>query len=147
MLEASHYVQTIERAQGYKIACLEEIAFNNKWITKSELIDLIKSYPNNALEEYFSFLNKMINIFQPSIPEESIKNLEKVFQSNWLGRGEYVQEFESNLCDYLNIKSESFHTVSSCSDAIFGAFKAFKFPAGSKVLIPTNSFPQYLQPF
>ena len=43
------------RAQGYKIACLEEIAFNNKWITKSELIDLIKSYPNNALEEYFSF--------------------------------------------------------------------------------------------
>ncbi len=83
----------------------------------------------------------MINIFQPSIPEESIKNLEKVFQSNWLGRGKYVQEFESNLCDYLNIKSESFHTVSSCSDAIFGAFKAFKFPAGSKVLIPTNSFP------
>ena len=58
MLEASHYVQTIERAQGYKIACLEEIAFNNKWISKSELIDLIKSYPNNALEEYFSFLNK-----------------------------------------------------------------------------------------
>ena len=58
MLEASHYVQTIERAQGYKIACLEEIAFNNNWISKSELIDLIKSYPNNSLEEYFSFLNK-----------------------------------------------------------------------------------------
>lgn len=37
LLEAGKYVQTIEHRQGFKIACLEEIAFNNGWITAEEL--------------------------------------------------------------------------------------------------------------
>lgn len=37
LLEAAQFVETIEKRQGYKIACLEEIAYNNKWISKSEL--------------------------------------------------------------------------------------------------------------
>lgn len=37
LLEASHFVQTIEKRQGLKVACLEEIAFQNGWITKAEL--------------------------------------------------------------------------------------------------------------
>jgi glucose-1-phosphate thymidylyltransferase len=37
LLEASEYVQTIERRQGMKIACLEEIAFVNGWLTASEV--------------------------------------------------------------------------------------------------------------
>ena len=37
LLEASQYVQTLEHRQGYKIACLEEIAFRNGWITKANL--------------------------------------------------------------------------------------------------------------
>lgn len=38
LLEASQFVQTIEHRQGYKIACLEEIAFNNGWMSKEDLI-------------------------------------------------------------------------------------------------------------
>ena len=34
LLEAAQFVETIEKRQGYKIACLEEIAFNNGWLTK-----------------------------------------------------------------------------------------------------------------
>ena len=34
LLEASQFIETIERRQGLKIGCIEEIAFNNKWITK-----------------------------------------------------------------------------------------------------------------
>ena len=34
LMQTSQFVQTIEQRQGYKIACLEEIAFNNKWISK-----------------------------------------------------------------------------------------------------------------
>lgn len=34
LLEASHYVETIESRQGYKIACLEEIAYNNGWLNE-----------------------------------------------------------------------------------------------------------------
>ncbi|MFC3033101.1 glucose-1-phosphate thymidylyltransferase RfbA [Pseudoalteromonas fenneropenaei] len=39
LIEASQYVQTLEHRQGYKIACLEEIAFRKKWISKSELLE------------------------------------------------------------------------------------------------------------
>ena len=40
LLEASLFVQTIERRQGLKIACLEEIGLNNGWISKEELLQV-----------------------------------------------------------------------------------------------------------
>lgn len=37
LLNAAQFVETIESRQGYKIACLEEIAYNNKWLTEPEM--------------------------------------------------------------------------------------------------------------
>ncbi len=37
LLEAGHFVQTIEHRQGMKVACLEEIAFNNNWLTLNDI--------------------------------------------------------------------------------------------------------------
>ncbi|WP_250657371.1 glucose-1-phosphate thymidylyltransferase RfbA [Alkalimarinus coralli] len=37
LLEAAHFVQTIEARQGLKVACLEEIGFHNGWLTKAQL--------------------------------------------------------------------------------------------------------------
>ena len=37
LLEAGQFIQTIEKQQGLKIACLEEIAFRNKWIDENQL--------------------------------------------------------------------------------------------------------------
>jgi glucose-1-phosphate thymidylyltransferase len=39
LLDAGTYVQTIERRQGQKVACLEEIAFNNGWLDRDGLIE------------------------------------------------------------------------------------------------------------
>ena len=54
--DASSFISTIEKRQGLKIACLEEIALNNKWITKKDLIESIKFYGNC---EYSKYLKKL----------------------------------------------------------------------------------------
>lgn len=52
LLEASMFVQTIEHRQGYKIACLEEIAFNNQWLSETDLIEIGESLSKNSYGEY-----------------------------------------------------------------------------------------------
>ena len=52
LLEASSYVQTIERRQGYKIACLEEIAFNQGWINEREIRRIAQSMVKNGYGQY-----------------------------------------------------------------------------------------------
>lgn len=55
LLEASNFVATIQRRQGLYISCLEEIAYNNKWITKEQLLDLSKKY-NTEYGEYLKYI-------------------------------------------------------------------------------------------
>jgi glucose-1-phosphate thymidylyltransferase len=57
LLEASQYVETIERLQGFKIACLEEISFNNGWLSKQELKTLTAPLINNS---YGQYLNRLL---------------------------------------------------------------------------------------
>lgn len=83
----------------------------------------------------------MINIFEPNVGEASKELLDQVFKSKWLGRGDLVNKFEEELCNYLGIARENFHTVASCSDVIFACLQVFDLPKGSKVVIPSNSFP------
>ena len=47
MLEASQFVNTIEKRQGFKIACLEEIAWRQHWISDEQLRKISKSQPNS----------------------------------------------------------------------------------------------------
>ena len=56
--KASSFVSTIEKRQGIKIACLEEIAFRNNWITKRTLKKAVKFYGNC---EYSKYLKKIIS--------------------------------------------------------------------------------------
>jgi glucose-1-phosphate thymidylyltransferase len=55
--KTSSFVSTIESRQGIKIACLEEIAYNNKWITKKEIRNSIKFYGNC---EYSTYLKSFV---------------------------------------------------------------------------------------
>jgi len=54
----SAFVSALENRQGLKIACLEEIAFNNKWINKKNIIEAIKFYGKCNYSQYLSTLIK-----------------------------------------------------------------------------------------
>lgn len=54
LLEAGHFVQTIEHRQGLKVACLEEIAFHAGWISKETLLKQSKMLKNTNYGEYLS---------------------------------------------------------------------------------------------
>lgn len=50
--EASSFVETIEKRQGLKIACLEEIAYNNGWISREKLLEAAAPLAKNAYGKY-----------------------------------------------------------------------------------------------
>ncbi len=52
LMEASNYIQTIEKRQGLKIACLEEIAFEMGYINKEQLIELAQPLKKNQYGQY-----------------------------------------------------------------------------------------------
>ena len=56
--KTTNFVSAIENQQGFKIACLEEIALNNKWIKKRDVFKAIKFYGNC---EYSKYLKKIIS--------------------------------------------------------------------------------------
>ncbi|HEY8939200.1 MAG TPA: glucose-1-phosphate thymidylyltransferase RfbA [Cellvibrio sp.] len=58
LLEAGMFVQTIEHRQGYKIACLEEIAFHNKWLSANDLRNTGKQLSKNSYGQYLLSLSE-----------------------------------------------------------------------------------------
>jgi len=52
----SNFVATIENRQGFKIGCIEEVAFKNKWTNKSNIKKSISFYGNCEYSKYLSFL-------------------------------------------------------------------------------------------
>lgn len=58
LLEAAHFVETIEKRQGYKVACIEEIAFNNGWLTAEALQRIGKALSKNGYGQYLLSLVK-----------------------------------------------------------------------------------------
>lgn len=56
LLEAGHFIQTIEHRQGMKVACLEEIAFNNQWLTVDDLRQKGETLGKTSYGQYLSRL-------------------------------------------------------------------------------------------
>ena len=58
LIEAGQFVQTIEHRQGYKIACLEEIAYHNGWIDKEKVLEIAEPLSKNGYGQYLKELVK-----------------------------------------------------------------------------------------
>ncbi|MBA7712233.1 Glucose-1-phosphate thymidylyltransferase 1 [subsurface metagenome] len=58
LIQASNYIYTIEKRQGLKISCLEEIAFKRGYIDKKQLLKLAKPLEKN---QYGQYLIKLAN--------------------------------------------------------------------------------------
>jgi len=59
LISASNFVYSVEKLQGFKIACLEEIALNNNWISKNFLKKILKK--QNYKTSYYDYIRKIIN--------------------------------------------------------------------------------------
>ena len=57
LLQAGQYVQTIEENQGIKMACLEEVAFRMKYLSKTKILNNIKNVKNN---EYYDYVRSLV---------------------------------------------------------------------------------------
>lgn len=71
LLDAGNYIATIEKRQGLKIACLEEIAWRNNWINDFEFLS---AYENNKGSTYGAYLKKIFNLGKFSeLPQDQIE--------------------------------------------------------------------------
>jgi glucose-1-phosphate thymidylyltransferase len=58
LIDAGNFIETIEKRQGLKIACIEEIAYLNKWISKKQLLELAGELGKSGYGEYLESLIK-----------------------------------------------------------------------------------------
>ena len=62
LLDASRFVETIENRQGLQIACIEEIAYRNGWITKQDVLAVSEKMSKNSYGKYLAELVKKIEL-------------------------------------------------------------------------------------
>lgn len=56
--DASNFIKILEERQGLMVGCPGEISLKNKWVTKKQMLNIIKKYSNN---EYKKYINKLLN--------------------------------------------------------------------------------------
>ena len=56
LLEASNFIEAIQKRQGFYIACLEEIAYNHGWISADKVLEIAKSLDKTDYAKYLKEL-------------------------------------------------------------------------------------------
>lgn len=82
----------------------------------------------------------MINVFQPSLGKEELDRIQKVFESNWLGKGKLVAEFEEKYADHLGVGKQHVLSTNCCTEGLFLSMRIFGIGAGDEVILPSVSF-------
>jgi glucose-1-phosphate thymidylyltransferase len=61
MLEAGNFIATIEKRQGQKIACIEEIAYRMRFINQAQMENLLSQMADNSYKKYLSEVVNEVN--------------------------------------------------------------------------------------
>ncbi|MCI9135008.1 MAG: DegT/DnrJ/EryC1/StrS family aminotransferase [Lachnospiraceae bacterium] len=82
----------------------------------------------------------MINVFQPTLGKEELDAVEKVFESNWIGKGKKVSEFEKQFAKHIGSSTDKVITTNCCSEGLFSSMYLCNINPGDEVILPTISF-------
>lgn len=82
----------------------------------------------------------MINVYQPTLGKEELDALKKVFESNWLGKGRRVAEFEEKYANHLGTSKDLVLSTNSCSEGLFSSMHLLDIQPGDEVIVPSISF-------
>jgi aminotransferase len=82
----------------------------------------------------------MINIFQPALGPEELAAVERVFASNWVGKGKLTTQFEADFAAHLHTDRRRLRSASCCTEALFQAVALLGIGPGDEVILPTISF-------
>lgn len=82
----------------------------------------------------------MINVFQPSLGDAELEAVREVFESNWVGRGPKVAEFERSFAAHLGVGDERLMSADTCTEATFIAMRLAGVGPDCEVVLPTVSF-------
>lgn len=82
----------------------------------------------------------MINVFQPSLGQEELNAIADVFQSNWIGKGQSVTDFEEAYAKHLKTTANHVLSTNCCSEGLFSSMYLLDIKPGDEVIVPTCSF-------
>lgn len=82
----------------------------------------------------------MINVMQPSLGQEELDRIKEVFDSNWIGKGKLVAEFEQQFAKHLGSTPDKVISTNCCSEGLFSSMYLMDIKAGDEVILPTISF-------
>lgn len=82
----------------------------------------------------------MINVFQPSLGAEELKAVQKVFESNWIGKGRVSDQLENRFAKYIGVKRQLVRTVSCCTEGLFLSMHLLGIGRRDEVILPSVCF-------
>jgi len=82
----------------------------------------------------------MINVYQPSLGKEELARIEKVFKSNWIGKGKLVSEFEEKFAGMIGSDTKHVLSTNCCTEGLFSSMHLCGIKPGDEVILPTISF-------
>ena len=82
----------------------------------------------------------MINIMQPSLGEEELEAVRKVFESNWIGKGRLLTLFEEEFAAQVGATREHVLTTNCCTEGLFASMYLFDIKPGDEVICGDLSF-------